>query len=713
MENKYKEKMMDKIKGNLLLFRAIWRIVPFLLLVTMFFTAPAGATHFRYGHLTWQPRPDIAPNTAEFELINAFRWSGYGSPPVGAIITETIGATTLHFGDGTSTPVLQYVVIAIFPSQNYLIGRALQPGTTTPNIIHTYSAPLNPATNSPWVADISSCCRISTLVNNPDGNYRVETQVRFDISNRSPVSTMPAIINAPINSNFSFFVPGADANGDQLTWRFSTAAESGITDPIGPPGLPNNPLVLNSATGEITWNTTGGTAIGQLYCAQVTIEERRGGVLIGKVAVDFILEIVGVVGDPPVCNINPPGPFVIQENQPLSFVVSASDPNAGDMITLNTAGLPTGATMTPGLPISGPHTGISSTFNWTPATGQAGVYLVQFVVFDNTGLQSSCTAQITVNPPSTNDPPACAITPPGPFTVAEGSPVSFTVSAADPNSGDVITLTGSSLPPGATMAPSLPHSGPNTGISSTFSWTPAPGQAGSYTITYTVTDNQNASSQCNVQINVTPSGVDNTKPSCNIVVVPNSSPTALDITLSDAGSGVATIKVVKLSNATLEIPYGSGNFYTKGQTAVISPAQASALARATKVKNNKSSTIALKVTDAAGNSVSCDPVYSTISEVVPEGFDLQQNYPNPFNPSTTIRFSVAATEARADFVTLKIYDLTGQEVRTLINEAVAPGEYAVEWNATDNHGRKVAAGVYLYRITVGSFAQTRKMILAK
>lgn len=334
------------------------------------------------------------------------------------------------------------------------------------------------------------------------------------------------------------------------------------------------------------------------------------------------------------------------------------------------------------------------------------------VVKATDGAGNTCTSPVQLGGVP-NDPPVCAVSPPGPFTVPEGTPISFQVSAFDPNNGDVITLSSSSLPSGASMNPPLPHSGPNSGIFSVFNWTPGPGQAGNYTIIYTVTDNLNASSQCTVQINVTPGGVDLTKPSCDIVVVPNSSPKALNITLSDAGSGVANIKVQSLSNATLEIPYGSGNFYTKGQTVVISPPQASILARATKINNSKSSTIVLKVTDAAGNSVTCDPVYSTISEVLPEGFDLQQNYPNPFNPSTTIRFSVASLEGSNNFLTLKIYDLTGQEVKTLINEMVAPGEYAVQWDATDNRGHRVAAGVYLYRITVGNFAQTRKMILAK
>ena len=85
-------------------------------------------------------------------------------------------------------------------------------------------------------------------------------------------------------------------------------------------------------------------------------------------------------------------------------------------------------------------------------------------------------------------------------------------------------------------------------------------------------------------------------------------------------------------------------------------------------------------------------------------YTLSQNYPNPFNPSTQIQFSIA----RAGLVTLKVYDLLGKEVATLIHQELTPSTYSVTWNASN-----VASGAYFYRIESGSFVQTRKLLLMK
>ncbi|GAB4298462.1 MAG: hypothetical protein Kow0098_23730 [Ignavibacteriaceae bacterium] len=91
-------------------------------------------------------------------------------------------------------------------------------------------------------------------------------------------------------------------------------------------------------------------------------------------------------------------------------------------------------------------------------------------------------------------------------------------------------------------------------------------------------------------------------------------------------------------------------------------------------------------------------------------FELSQNYPNPFNPSTKIRFSLPSSER----VRLEVYDIRGSLVKTLIDsQEYQPGTYQVEWNGTDNLGRKVASGVYFTRIAAGKHTATRKMNLLK
>ena len=89
---------------------------------------------------------------------------------------------------------------------------------------------------------------------------------------------------------------------------------------------------------------------------------------------------------------------------------------------------------------------------------------------------------------------------------------------------------------------------------------------------------------------------------------------------------------------------------------------------------------------------------------LPELFVLTQNYPNPFNPSTSIQYTVSSRQ----FVRLKVYDVLGNEVATLVNEEKAAGTYAVEFNAKD-----LPSGIYFYRLQAGSFVETKKMILMK
>ena len=96
-------------------------------------------------------------------------------------------------------------------------------------------------------------------------------------------------------------------------------------------------------------------------------------------------------------------------------------------------------------------------------------------------------------------------------------------------------------------------------------------------------------------------------------------------------------------------------------------------------------------------------------EVMPEEFALNQNYPNPFNPSTQIQYALPS-ETR---VLISIYDLTGRKVRTLVNEVQSAGHRSVMWNATNEIGRPVSAGMYIYTIQAGDFIQNRKMVLMK
>jgi parallel beta-helix repeat protein len=90
-------------------------------------------------------------------------------------------------------------------------------------------------------------------------------------------------------------------------------------------------------------------------------------------------------------------------------------------------------------------------------------------------------------------------------------------------------------------------------------------------------------------------------------------------------------------------------------------------------------------------------------------FTLHQNFPNPFNPETTIRFRLQ----KKSNVTLKIFNIMGQEIKFLVNRDYQRGNYSVKWDGTNNTGVKVASGIYFYRMKAGSFHDLKKMILMK
>jgi len=94
----------------------------------------------------------------------------------------------------------------------------------------------------------------------------------------------------------------------------------------------------------------------------------------------------------------------------------------------------------------------------------------------------------------------------------------------------------------------------------------------------------------------------------------------------------------------------------------------------------------------------------TFSTDLPSQFSLDQKYPNPFNPKTTINYSVS----QVSFVTIKVYDVLGREVATIVNENKPVGNYRVEFDSG-----KLVSGIYFYRLQAGNFIQTKKMVLLK
>ncbi|MBI1933096.1 MAG: T9SS type A sorting domain-containing protein [Ignavibacteriales bacterium] len=137
----------------------------------------------------------------------------------------------------------------------------------------------------------------------------------------------------------------------------------------------------------------------------------------------------------------------------------------------------------------------------------------------------------------------------------------------------------------------------------------------------------------------------------------------------------------------------------------------------TTVELNNEGTLSIKVN---GNStglaiadafrlIYVEPITGIEQNKVPDNFTLYQNYPNPFNPVTTIKYSIPANEkSEAHNVKLLIFDILGNEVAVLVNEIQTSGEYKVSFNASN-----LASGTYFYRLQVGDYSQTKKMLLIK
>ena len=130
------------------------------------------------------------------------------------------------------------------------------------------------------------------------------------------------------------------------------------------------------------------------------------------------------------------------------------------------------------------------------------------------------------------------------------------------------------------------------------------------------------------------------------------------------------------------------------------------------------------------NGISNPSSQKELSKPLPTEFNLSQNFPNPFNPTTSIQYALQGGDGRPEtgnrmeplHTTLKIYNILGQEVRTLVNEIQEPGYYTVTWDGRDDSGQHVASGVYFYRLTMGKtsfdksggdYTEIKRMILLK
>ncbi len=335
-------------------------------------------------------------------------------------------------------------------------------------------------TTTPTKIEWTGGNKISTLVNNRDGAWDVYTILNTGAPGSTPVSTLPAIINMPINAAVATYtIPASDPDaGSTITYAFAplTGVLNGQTQPSG--------LSINSATGQLSFNTIGKT-VGQLYNAMITVTDNNGNLI----ELDFIIRMVGA-SNPPVFDysVTPANGavFNVIAGQNISFPIRATDPDAGSTVGLSVAGLPsyiTTSNFSPAFPATGnPST---TNFSWTPGAAQIGSTVVlNFIATDNVGVQS--TTSITIRVAAEPAPVFVSPTPgQGTITQIETGVLHQDVIVAQSSLGSNVSIAFATVP-GGSFSPSVPTTGANPGTT-TFSWTPTPANWGLKTLTYQAT----------------------------------------------------------------------------------------------------------------------------------------------------------------------------------------------------------------------------------
>lgn len=348
-----------------------------------------GSGRYRFGHISWRARLDIAPDTAEFTMLSAYKRDVFpgsgkdGLPVRGDIIVDINSGNSLTFGDGNIIFIQKYIVTDINEKENWILCRALDPATGKNNILHTYPAPADPEKEGPWKAGIKSAQRLAEKehVNNLGSYYQIETLVDFTTMNGSPAAMVPVIVNAPQNSVYSFPVTVAALDGDSPTCRLATGLEvSGIDYGFTQPGPPLviNPLTVDADTCMATWDTTGAKP-GQLWSYQVVVENGKS-----KSGVDALIRIIHKAGEPPVCAV-PDGIQSAPFGMLFNIDIVASDPD-GRITGIEAVNLPLWATLN--IITELPATDVVASISGVPGLEDKGLHVLSIVATDNDGNQA-------------------------------------------------------------------------------------------------------------------------------------------------------------------------------------------------------------------------------------------------------------------------------------------------------------------------------------
>jgi|GEM_PF-4217207 len=458
------------------------------------------ASHFRGGTITYQETGN--PNEIQFTITTSWRYSFFNGS-----VGSTINPFTFQFGDNSSTSGTS-TVTAVNTSENWL--------TCVAVLTHTYSS------NGSYTAFFDSCCRLGTLGHgNGNSDYRMETLVNIGppyAGNIPPVASTPTIINMAANSsNATFQIPGVDPDGDPITYRLATSAESGL------PNVDNDGKISVGPTGILTFNTTGLATEG-LYATAIIIEDRVGsvtGAIKTETSVDLFIRLVGS-SQPPVFIAPTPASGTVFNTSPgtnLTININANDPdgagNPGGDVLLQVNGLPATATFTPALPTPAANPVVTQ-ISWTPTAAEVGTYVAVVLAQDDLGIQTTTNFTVNVSAAPTFD------SPPTPsansyFCNSGGQNISYTLQATDLDIAETVSLTASIKNPASVTMPTpafstggmafkttLPNAVVNAMsnqsatanvVSTPLNWNVSNSEWGIYEVEYTATNGANKSSK--------------------------------------------------------------------------------------------------------------------------------------------------------------------------------------------------------------------------
>ncbi len=487
--------------------------------------APAQATHFRSGNLTWNETE--TEREANYSLTLTFRRSYFAAvPPYSTTNLPVVGSSIslpqtnsdpFNFGLNSGStagnnPIGK--VVAVNTAEDFLV---LQVGGTPPPTGALPFTHLFPAIG-PYTSTYQGCCSLSNLtLGNNDQTYRASTRVQFGSgSDGAPVSSVTPIVDFGKSTTQRYTIPAIDPASRTLTYRLATTAESGIIkQPTG--------LTIDAITGRISWDTSPATIVAGLYSVAVVIEARQSNAtspVVASSAVTFLIRVSTATTNSKPDWDTPPTPanlteYTVARNEPLTVSLRATDPNAGQTTHIDNLGLPAGASFT-----STDGRTANATFSWTPVA--LGDTLVTFSAQDDqvpVGSASTRTIVIHVKdlPPTVNLVATPASGPRGLAVIFD------TAGTADPDG--VSDLTGWTVDYGDGSPTDSGPGAPPLSIHHTYA------DKGEYTARLTVLDSTGAPFSKTEQITVT-----NSAPTAQLTPIPDSGPRDLQVSFSTAGT---------------------------------------------------------------------------------------------------------------------------------------------------------------------------------